>query len=208
MKFDSNTIIRKLIHYFEIFLSFIVLAGVLSGVPDLFRYIGEYITNPSGLESYKIFGNFLKHVLMLVVGLEMIYMIINHQNETILTLVLYVVARKMLVYADSMQEILLGTIAIVLVFGVLKFFVSSDAKASKFGVSVQGSLSLKALSELYHIEIESNDIERLCDYIRALAIKKGEPIVKGAIIDDENYEFYIEKLKDGAIKSVRINRLK
>lgn len=128
MKPDINSFTRKAAHAVEIVISLIVLVAVIGGIPDVLRYIVLYVKSTDSAYSYAIFSEFIKHTLMLVVGLELVAMIINHQNESILTLVLYVIARKMLVYADNMTEILLGTLSIVLVFVVLKFFTVKSYK--------------------------------------------------------------------------------
>ena len=79
-----------------------------------------------GKESYELFQDFLSHALLLIVGVELILMIINQTTKGILELVLYVIARKMLIYAHTMLDLMLGTVAIAIVFVILKFLIPTN----------------------------------------------------------------------------------
>lgn len=206
MNFDINKIIRNSVHYIEAAISAIVLVAVLAGIPDVFRYIFIYIKSTDGAFSYQIFSEFLKHILMLVVGLEMISMIINHQNESILTLVLYVIARKMLVYAHTMTDILLGTVSVVLVFGVLKFFVVHDYKKSKLDGTISAGLSFRDLRELHGIFIES-DHNTIGGLLYELSKKMGKPLEEGQAFFVQGYAIVILEMREQIIERVKIERV-
>ncbi len=60
---------------------------------------------------------FLAHTLLLVVGLELSLMLISHTPGKVLEVVLYAIARKMLISSANMTDILFGgVIALALVF--------------------------------------------------------------------------------------------
>lgn len=105
----------------EIILSLFLIIGIIIGMKDIFSYLLDiYKTN--AIETYEIFRQFLAHVLLLVVGIELILMLVSHSVDSIIEFILFVIARKMLIYADTMQDLLLGTLSIAILFLTIKFF--------------------------------------------------------------------------------------
>ena len=205
MKPDINSFTRKAAHAVEVVISLIVLVAVIGGIPDILRYIVLYVKSTDSALSYAIFSEFIKHTLMLVVGLELVAMIINHQNESILTLVLYVIARKMLVYADNMTEILLGTLSIVLVFVVLKFFtVKSYKKTDKDG-TISAGINFFDLKELYGIDLDTKQ-NTLGGLIYELSKREGREIKEGENFEFQGYDITIAEMRAGLIERVAIEK--
>lgn len=207
MKPDINSFTRKAAHAVEIVISLIVLVAVIGGIPDVLRYIVLYVKSTDSAYSYAIFSEFIKHTLMLVVGLELVAMIINHQNESILTLVLYVIARKMLVYADNMTEILLGTVSIVLVFVVLKFFTVKSYKKSDKDGSISAGINFFDLKELYGIDLDTKQ-NTLGGLIYELSKREGKEIKEGETYEYQGYDITIVEMRAGLIERVAIEKTK
>lgn len=207
MKPDINSFTRKAAHAVEIVISLIVLVAVIGGIPDVLRYIVLYVKSTDSAYSYAIFSEFIKHTLMLVVGLELVAMIINHQNESILTLVLYVIARKMLVYADNMTEILLGTVSIVLVFVVLKFFTVKSYKKSDKDGSISAGINFFDLKELYGIDLDTKQ-NTLGGLIYELSKREGKEIKEGEHFEFQGYDIAIVEMRAGLIERVAIEKTK
>ncbi len=117
-------ILKKIINaafLLEVILSFFLILGVIIGMKDIFAYLLE-IYRTSAVETYEIFRQFLAHILLLVVGIELILMLVSHSVDSIIEFLLFVIARKMLIYADTMQDLLLGTLSIAILFLTIKFF--------------------------------------------------------------------------------------
>lgn len=207
MKPDINSFTRKAAHAVEIVISLIVLVAVIGGIPDVLRYIVLYVKSTDSAYSYAIFSEFIKHTLMLVVGLELVAMIINHQNESILTLVLYVIARKMLVYADNMTEILLGTLSIVLVFVVLKFFTVKSYKKSDKDGSISAGINFFDLKELYGIDFNTKQ-NTLGGLIYELSKREGKEIKEGETYEFQGHIITIVEMRAGLIERVTIEKEK
>ena len=207
MKPDINSFTRKAAHAVEVVISLIVLVAVIGGIPDILRYIVLYVKSTDSALSYAIFSEFIKHTLMLVVGLELVAMIINHQNESILTLVLYVIARKMLVYADNMTEILLGTLSIVLVFVVLKFFTVKSYKKSDKDGTISAGINFFDLKELYGIDLDTKQ-NTLGGLIYELSKREGKEIKEGEHFEFQGYDITIAEMRAGLIERVAIEKIK
>lgn len=206
MKYKPADIMKKILLVLEYAICLIILVAVVAGLPDLFRYIKDFASNPSQINSYKVFSDFLKHALMLVVGIELIYMIISHQNENMLTLVLFVIARKMLVYAQSMTDILIGTLSIVLIFITLKFIVMKEYSIKKLDGTYSSSLTFTELNKNHKIKIEAME-NTLGGLVSRLSEEQGRPLVEGEIYRYDGYDFTIKKMRDGVIDRILVTRV-
>lgn len=67
----------------------------------------------------------LKRVLTLVVGVEFAKMLILHTPESVLEVLLYAVARQIVIYHDSALENLIGVLAVGVIFVIRKYFVKT-----------------------------------------------------------------------------------
>ena len=83
----------KLVNLFEIVVSIMLIAGVIISVPDILKYYLKILTSDATL-SYKIFQNFLSHVLLLVIAIEFVVLMIAHTDANIIHLILLVISRK------------------------------------------------------------------------------------------------------------------
>ena len=63
--------ISKLIYALEIVISATVILAIIFSFPDLFKYIIKIVNSEPDL-SLNLFQEFLKHSLMLVIGMEFI----------------------------------------------------------------------------------------------------------------------------------------
>lgn len=125
--------IEKSMKYFimwiEILLAGFIIITVLLSAKDIVVLIQEvFVTEAS--ESYKLLQGLLAHILLLVVGLELALMLITHSAGNVLEVVLYAIARKMLISSSNIMDILLGVIALAIIFIVDKYFHTKDINRS------------------------------------------------------------------------------
>ncbi|MCI5643274.1 MAG: hypothetical protein MR285_04095 [Peptoniphilus sp.] len=199
----------KLVNLFEIVVSVMLIAGVVISVPDILKYYFKIITSDATL-SYKIFQNFLSHVLLLVIAIEFVVLMIAHTDTNIIHLILLVISRKMLVYSDTMIDLLIATVAIAVLFAVRKFLltgVNMDSTTNEQN-EYSASTPIKILNRKYGFDIESGDSTTLGGYVSALLIKNAEEADTGVIVEDGNYIFQIVKMATGGvIQIVSVERI-
>ncbi|GAQ26307.1 transporter associated domain-containing protein [Tepidanaerobacter syntrophicus] len=119
MKISSR--IAKTIIILESVLAFFVILGVIVGSVDILRYLKIiYETPPT--ESFPIVQAFLGHILALVIGLELAVMLIKHTPASVIEVLLYAIARKMLIDSKNMLDIVLGILAVGGLFYINKHF--------------------------------------------------------------------------------------
>lgn len=198
----------KLVNTFEIVVSIMLIAGVIVSVPDIMKYYFKILTNDAVL-SYEIFQNFLSHVLLLVIAIEFVVLMIAHTYTNIIHLILLVISRKMLVYSDTMLDLLIATIAIAVLFAVRKFLltgVNMDAEGNENEYSA--STPMKVLNKRYGFDIEAGKATTIGGYVAGLLIKNAEEPEVGVIVDDGEYIFQIVKMASGGvIETVSVERI-
>ena len=111
----------------EIIITLLIGIGVIIGLIDLVKYLIE-IYHADMANSYEIFHHFLEYALVLVVGVEFMLMLLTHSTKVMLELILFVVARKMLIYAHSTLDLVFGALAVALIFVSLRFLLEKEDK--------------------------------------------------------------------------------
>lgn len=195
--------LRRFILSLEMLIGIIIAITVILGIPDLFKYIVTIVTETKEI-SYVAFGDFIKHVLMLVVGLEMLMMILTHSHQSILTLVLFVIARKMLVYADSMFDIFIGTISIAIIFFVLRFFGGNDRLLAKYDNTFSAAIPIEKIRREFRFKLPETNAKTLGGLIYELSLEENLKIEEGVIVTYGNYRFTIVACDDGVIERILI----
>ncbi len=112
--------IGEYIIWIEMILAILIIVTVILSIKDLF-ILCMTTFKTEALSSYDILQGFLSHTLLLVVGLELALMLISHSTGKVLEVVLYAIARKMLISSTNMTDILFGVIALALIFFVNKY---------------------------------------------------------------------------------------
>lgn len=110
--------IAKGFNLIEFFIAILIILVIIIISFDLVRYIIEgVIANPTE----DSLMTFLQKALSLVIGIEFVKMLCNHSPETIIEVLLFAIARQMIVEHLQMQQVFLGVICIAILFAVRRF---------------------------------------------------------------------------------------
>ena len=101
----------------EIVLSGIVLVALLISIVPLVRCIPELFVDGDGVEIY----DFLTRALDIVIGIEFIKMLAKHSPGSALEVLLYAIARSMIMGHGSSVENLISVLSIGVIFLIRKF---------------------------------------------------------------------------------------
>ena len=102
----------------EILLSGLVLIGLLLSMVPLLQWMPGLLFDGNEVE----IRSFLERSLDIVIGIEFIKMLAKHSPGSSLEVLLYAIARHMVIGHESAFENLLSVAAIALIFVVRKFF--------------------------------------------------------------------------------------
>lgn len=133
---------------FERALSIVLLILVLLGMMDLIRSVYQaYIVDFSNPVQYSQLNSFLAEALLLVIGVELVVMLSLHIPGVLLEVLLYAIARKLILLPKTagMFDLLLGVIAIAILFAIRKYLISPDEQ-------------LISLNRLYNVKSSNNKI--------------------------------------------------
>ncbi|MCG0275891.1 MAG: hypothetical protein L5655_06945 [Thermosediminibacteraceae bacterium] len=121
MKGKASEHIIKGVFILEVALAIFIVIGVIIGTVDLFRYFKIIYTTPP-LQTFPLLRTFLGHALLLVIGLELVIMLVLHTPSSVIEVLLFATARKMIIEAETMSDIFLGIISIGALFAINKIF--------------------------------------------------------------------------------------
>ncbi|MDF2533390.1 MAG: transporter [Clostridia bacterium] len=201
-KMKSKTI--KIIYYLEFILAMFIIISVLIGMIDLVKYFGLILTtNP--IETYDVFQKFLGHVLLMVVGVELVVMLVYHSPSSVIEVLLYAVARKLLIGNQGMIDFMIGIIAIAAIFAIRKFlFVKDMTNGYSGGHKFSAATSVQAINELMGINIPENLGNTIGGVVCKLALESGIQLYEGAEVRVSTVGIRILKIKDGVIEKISI----
>ena len=131
MKRNTKQTFIKIAHLCEILLSVVILLVILLGIFDILREVyGAYIIDFENPVNYEQLNNFLAQILLLVIAVELVIMLCLHRPETLLEVLLYAIARKLLLIpkSSSAGELLLGVLAIAAIFFIKKYLIPTNNK--------------------------------------------------------------------------------
>lgn len=74
------------------------------------------------------FNGILSIILTLVIGVEFTKMLCKHTPEAVIDVLLFAIARQMVVYQDSVLDLLIGMASIVGLFAAKKFLLDKFDK--------------------------------------------------------------------------------
>lgn len=185
----------------EICISIIVLAAVVVAAIDLFSELGF---SDGKLLTADRFDTFLAHALGLVIGVEFIKMLIKHTPGAAIEVLLYAIARQLIVEHTSTMETLIGIVAIAGVFAIRKFlFLRSFDQTEKHLFSA--GKKLKQVNLLTMVNIPGDPDGSLGEVLKKQLELREEEIVKGATVTFPNVVLKVAALKDdGGIDTVEV----
>ena len=121
----------KLSKVFELVLSIIILIIVFLGMMDLSRSVYQsYIVEFATPVEYSELNSFLAEGLLLVIGVELVVMLCLHVPGTLIAVLLFAIARKLILLpkTSGMIDLFLGILAIGIIFAIRKYLLNQEEK--------------------------------------------------------------------------------
>ena len=121
-------ILAEFLHWFEVGLA--ALSVIFVGLGVLFL-LGELLHFQETLRETTLHTSFeevLSDVLLLVVGIELALMLVRRTPEALIEVMFFVVARKMLIKADTFWDLILGVAALAGLFAIRKYLEYAPAR--------------------------------------------------------------------------------
>lgn len=120
--------IVKSFNLIEFFIAILIILVIAILSFDLVRYIAEDVIASPTDDTLMVF---LEKALGLVIGIEFVKMLCNHRPETIIEVLLFAIARQMIVEHLQMQQMFIGVVCIAILFAIRKFLFLDYKEAPK-----------------------------------------------------------------------------
>lgn len=198
--------ISKYTYCLEVLLAIFIMVAVLISTYDLVKYlILIFMTNP--VDTYEIFQKFLGHVLLLVVGIELVIMLISHTTSSVLEVVLYAIARKMLIHSEQMLDVVIGVFAIGAVFAIRKYLFTKEIRIEGSGTVFSAGISVADANNITGLSIPETYGNTIGGVITRISEDTNRNIYEGIDFRVGNARLKVISMKDELIEKVLIDNL-
>lgn len=198
--------LTRYIYYIELFLAIVIIVAIVISTVDLARYL-KLIFLTDAIRTYDIFQKFLGHVLLLVVGIELVIMLISHTTSSVLEVVLYAIARKMLIHSESMLEVAIGVLAIGAVFAIRKFLFTKEIRIEGSGTVFSAGVTVKDANIMTGLNIPETYGNTIGGVITKLSEDTNRSIYEGIDFRVGNARIKVLSMKEQLIEKVLIDSL-
>ncbi|MDN5302968.1 MAG: hypothetical protein PWQ60_2482 [Thermoanaerobacteraceae bacterium] len=206
MRGNISEKIVKGVFVLEAALALFIIAGVVTGSVDLFKYFKIIYSTPP-LQTFYVLQTFLGHTLTLVIGLELVIMLVRHTPSSVIEVLLYAIARKMIIEAKNMLDILLGILAIAGLFAINKVFTPGKFFVQE-GTVVNSAMLTREVNELADVNIPEDLGNTIGGVIARLCMEHGEKPAIGTMLRVADADISILSMEDELIKKVKITKTK
>ena len=195
--------IAKSILFFEAVLSIFLIIGIIIGVVDLARFL-MLLTAADVEQVFSRFYDFLDHLLLLIIGLELIIMLVKHNASSVVEVLIFAIAREILVRSPSMVEITIGILALAGVLAIKKYLLSEEYDDDYFGFILGAAVKIEDVNNLMHISLPKSKAKTLGGFVATLAKERKTPLNPGVVLRYKNIDFEILEIREGIIEKIRV----
>ncbi|NLY88641.1 MAG: hypothetical protein GX085_03355 [Firmicutes bacterium] len=199
MRIRLRYLISRFPSHAEIYISLIIMIAVVIGSIGLIRGLYDVYLNARNME---FFQDFLGYAMTLVIAIEFIKMLLRHTPGSIIEVLLFAMARKLIITKENTLGLLLGIIAIAVLFITRKFLFVSRIAPSE-GIILSAATPVKEVRKIMGLDIP--DVAETLGGLVVYAARKS----KKSLSEDEIYELdglkmKINRLLDGIIEMVEV----
>ncbi|MBM7642868.1 hypothetical protein [Streptococcus loxodontisalivarius] len=195
-----QTILYELSFYIEIIISLILSVVLFLLTVRLVAEATHVFSNSLSVENF--LQEFLNEAMSLAIGVELIKMLTKHTSTTIIEVLLFAIARQIVVAHDSALNSLISVFALVLLFAARKYLLISFDDTSR--ITLRGSQKVKMANVLARMKLTSEPDELLRDWMVRKILKEGKTVTIGTTIYDKDVALRIESMKDATITRVEV----
>lgn len=197
--------LMKMTIYLELVLAVFITAGIIIGMVDLVKYIKLiFETNP--IATYDLFQKFLGHVLLLVVGVELVAMLVMHTPGSVIEVLLYAIARNMLIGSKDAMEFILGIASIAGIFAIRKYLFVGSISDEQEANSFSAAASLNEINNAVGVSIPESLADTIGGVISHISKEACRQISERAVFRVADAEIKVLIFKNGVIQRVSVTK--
>lgn len=197
--------VSKSASYFEILMSLFILAGILIYSASLINDLVIGIINDARGTFTFDFHAFIGQIMQLIIGVEFVKMLSKHTPESTIEVLLFVVARKIIVDEPEFLDMAVGIISIGLLFLVRKYFTQ---KTNPEGCILEADTKISEMNAILRTHCADGSCTTVNDLVRTEMERQKIPLAEGKEIIFNDIVFKIISMKNGEIDAVEAIPLK
>ena len=187
-----------------IFAVFVIISVVIGGV-ELFQYV-KIILFAQPPDIYNMFRDMLGYLLLLVIGLELALMLIRHTPGSVIEVMFFAIARKILIYTTETYEFLIGVVALAGLFAIRRFlFVPKISDIG--GTTLSAATPVKDVNRIIGSHIPEDLANTLGGVIAHLAEAYEESIEVGKNFHIADVNMQVVAVTGGLIEKIKVDKL-
>lgn len=190
--FRIANMLELIISCFVVF-AIIVLFGRMVLSMDMFLFSGtidEALTR------------FLSNCFGFIIGIELVKMLVKHSISIVIEVLVFAVARQMIVDHQTPTEILISILGLAMLF-VIRKYLFKDFDSTERTV-YRANQKVKLVNALEHVMIPSEDNETLGELIIRELEQNKEEIGTGSVAYFKGVAIKIAKISDGEVTRVEV----
>jgi hypothetical protein len=191
--------ISKSASYFEILLSILILAGILIVTVSLVRDLIAGFSGVLSPGSVFDFRNYISLIMQLVISIEFVKMISKHTPESLVEVLLFVIARKIVIDETNYWEIAIGILAIAILFIIKKYFTQ---KTDPEGCILEGDTNYREMNAILGTKFTADSGQTAREIIMNEISQSGLTLRQGLEITLDNTIFKVYSIKNHAIDAI------
>ena len=200
MKKYATAILRKVSSFLEIFISVVLTVSIILVAVKL----AMSLKNIPNFDMYPNYSDLLENCLSLIIGVEMIRMLYQQTPSTVFEVLLFAIARQIIVEHSNPVATLIGVISIAILFATRKFlFVEFDESER---VIFRATSKAKHVNSIIHVHIACEDNQTLRDVLHKRFEEEQTEIGVGACTYFDNFGLRVAKMHNGDISRVEVIR--
>lgn len=200
MKKYATLFLKYLTNILEYVIAVILALGILIMTVQLIFSFG----NLANLSKYPNYDDLLTTCFNLVIGVEMIRMLYLHSPQTMYEVLLFAIARQVIIDHSSPINSLIGVISIAILFATRKFLFVAFDESEK--ILFRSSQKVRIVNRLIHLNIPYQDDETLLDVLLRKLDEEGAEVGVGTCTYFSDFGLRIAKITDGKITRIEVIR--
>lgn len=200
MKKYVYAFLKNLTTALEFIIALILAAGIILMTFQLILSFG----NLTDLSKYPNYDNMLTTCFNLIIGVEMIRMLYLHTPMTVFEVLLFAIARQIIIDHSSPGNSLLGVISIAILFATRKFLFVTFDESDK--IIFRAAQKVHLVNRLTHLNIPYKDNETLGELLLRKLTEDETEIGVGACAYISDVGLRIAKITNGKITRIEVIR--
>lgn len=200
MKKYVALILKHLASLLEYFIAFMLAVGI---VLLCVRMAGS-LSNIPNLEIWPNYDDLLETCFNLIIGVELIRMMYYHSPSTVFEVLLFAIARQIIIDHSSIWSSLVGVCAIAVLFATRKYLFCEFDISNK--IIFRATTKVKVVNRLLGIDIPHEHQDTLLDVITRKFQEYETETGVGACVYFTDWGLRVAKMHDGKISRIEVIR--